>query len=317
MSKTGIIYHPDYLKHDTGFGHPESPYRLTSILDRLRDSGLLNELTIIEPTSAKEEDILLVHTREHLEMVKDAWDEGLTALTPDTPISEDSFRVALLAVGGILTGIDRIISGEIKNGMALVRPPGHHATPDQAMGFCLFNNVAIGARHLQKMHGIKKVLIVDWDLHHGNGTQEAFYDDPSVLYFSTHQYPHYPGTGSYHETGEGKGEGYTINAPMLAGTPSEEFMKKFREALYERALEFSPEFILISAGFDAHKDDPLGGLLLTENSYAEMTRIVLNISEKCCKGRVLSALEGGYNLDALALSVLAHLRVMTIRASDS
>ena len=177
--------------------------------------------------------------------------------------------------------------------------------------------MAIGARHLQKRHGIKKVLIVDWGLHHGNGTQEAFYDDPSVLYFSTHQYPHYPGTGSYQDTGEGKGKGYTINTPMRAGTPPEEFMKKFRETLYERALEFCPGFILISAGFDAHKDDPLGGLLLTEDSYAEMTRIVLDIADKCCKGRVLSALEGGYNLDALALSVLAHLGVMTARATDS
>lgn len=315
MTNTGLIYHPDYLKHDTGFSHPESPDRLTSIMDRLRDTGLLNELTIIEPTSAKEEDVLLIHSKTHFDTIKSAWENGYKAINPDTPISEESFRVALLAVGGVLTGIDRMMSGEIKNGMALVRPPGHHATPDQAMGFCLFNNIAIGARHIQKRHGLKRVLIVDWDLHHGNGTQEAFYDDPSVLYFSTHQYPHYPGTGSFHETGDGKGKGYTINAPMRAGTPPEEFMKKFRDALYERAIEFSPEFILISAGFDAHRDDPLGDMLLTEGSYAEMTGIVLDISETCCKGRVLSALEGGYNLKALALSVLAHLRVMTIRSA--
>lgn len=317
MPKTGIIYHPDYLKHDTGFGHPESPYRLSAIMDRLRDTGLLSELTVIEPTPAKEEDVLLIHSETQFETVKNAWSEGDYSLTPDTPISEDSFKVALLAVGGVLTGIDRIMAGEIRNGMAIVRPPGHHATPDQPMGFCLFNNIAIGARHIQKKHGLKKVLIVDWDLHHGNGTQEAFYDDPSVLYFSTHQYPHYPGSGSFHETGEGKGEGFTINAPMRAGTPPDEFMKKFRDALYKRALEFSPEFILISAGFDAHKDDPLGELLLTEDSYAEMTNIVMDIADSCCKGRVLSALEGGYNLNALALSVEAHLKAMIDRPAGS
>lgn len=317
MIKTGLVYHPDYLKHDTGFGHPESPERLTSIINRLEETGLVKGLTLIEPKSAKEEDILLIHSKTHFDTIKSAWKNGYTSLTPDTPVSEDSFRVALLAVGGVLTGIDKIMSGEVNNGMALVRPPGHHATPGQAMGFCLFNNVAVGARYLQKVHGIKKVLIVDWDLHHGNGTQEAFYDDPSVLYFSTHQYPHYPGSGSLHETGEGKGEGYTINVPMRAGTPPDEFINKFREALFERALEFSPEFIIISAGFDAHIDDPLGDMLLTEGSYAEMTRIVLDISEKRCKGRVLSVLEGGYNLNALALSVEAHLRVMINRQTGS
>jgi len=308
---TGLVYHSDYLKHETGHGHPESPERLISIMDRLGETGLLKELSLIEPRPAGEEDILLIHSRDHLETVKGAWDKGFTSLTPDTPISEESFRIAMLAVGGVLAGIDRIMAGEIRNGMALVRPPGHHATPEQSMGFCLFNNVAIGARYLQKKHNIERVLIVDWDLHHGNGTQEAFYDDPSVLYFSTHQYPHYPGTGSTHEKGEGKGKGFTVNVPMRAGTGPEEFIKKFRDALYERALKFSPDFILISAGFDAHKDDPLGELLLTEDSYREMTQIVLEIADKRCGGRVLSALEGGYNLTAFARSVEAHLRAMT------
>lgn len=311
MSKTGLIYHPDYLKHQTGEGHPESPERLVSIMDRLGETGLLKELILIEPRPAGEEDILLIHSREHLETIKSAWGKGFRSLTPDTPISEESFRIAMLAVGGVLTGIDRIMAGEIRNGMALVRPPGHHATPEQAMGFCLFNNVAIGARYLQKRHGVERLLIVDWDLHHGNGTQEAFYDDPSVLYFSTHQYPHYPGTGSTHEKGEGKGKGFTVNVPMRAWTEPEEFIKKFRDALFERALEFSPDFILISAGFDAHKDDLLGELLLTEDSYREMTQIVLEIAERTCRGRVLSSLEGGYNLTALARSVEAHLRTMT------
>lgn len=280
-------------------------------MDRLGKTGLLKELLLIEPKPAREDDILLVHSKEHFDTIKNAWDKGIMSLTPDTPISEESFMVAMLAAGGVLTGIDRIMAGEVANVMSLVRPPGHHATPDQAMGFCLFNNVAIGARYLQKKYDAERILIVDWDLHHGNGTQEAFYEDPSVLYFSTHQYPHYPGTGSFHETGEGRGKSFTINVPMRAGTPADEFMKKFRDALYERALEFSPEFVLISAGFDAHMSDPLGELLLTEDSYAEMTRMVLDIANKCCKGRVLSALEGGYNLNALAMSVEAHLKVMT------
>lgn len=307
---TGLIYHPDYLKHLTGYSHPESPARLSSIMGRLNETGLLKQLTLIEPRAATEEEILLVHTREHYDDLKNAWDNGYRELTADTPISEESFRIALLAAGGVLTGIDRIMDGEVGNGMALVRPPGHHATPEQSMGFCLFNNVAIGARYLRERHGLKRILIVDWDLHHGNGTQEAFYEDPSVLYFSTHQYPHYPGTGSSHETGEGKGKGFTINVPMRAGTSPEDFMKKFTDALYERALEFSPEFILISAGFDAHRDDPLGDLMLTADSYGEMTRIVLDIAAKSCGGKVLSSLEGGYNLNALAVSVEAHLRVM-------
>lgn len=310
MVNTGLVYHSNYLKHETGLGHPESPDRLNSIMYRLDKAGLLKDLTVIEPKPASKDDILLIHSEKHFDTIKSAWGNGYKAITPDTPISEDSFGVAMLAVGGVLTGIDRMMSGEIKNGMALVRPPGHHAAPDHAMGFCLFNNIAIGARYLQIRYGIERVLIVDWDLHHGNGTQEAFYNDPSVLYFSTHQYPCYPGTGSFHETGEGSGKGFTINVPMRVGTPPEEFLRKFKDALYERALRFSPGVILISAGFDAHKDDPLGDLMLTEDSYAEMTKIVLDIAEKCCNRRVMSLLEGGYNLTALAHSVEAHLKEM-------
>lgn len=310
IMSTGLIYHPDYLKHRTGEGHPESPARLSSIMNRLNETGLLKQLTIIEPRPAIEEEILLVHAKELFDDLKSAWANGDRELTADTPISEESFRVALLAAGGVMTGIDRIMAGEINNGMALVRPPGHHATPEQSMGFCLFNNIAIGARYLQERHGLKRVLIVDWDLHHGNGTQEAFYEDPTALYFSTHQYPHYPGTGSSHETGEGKGKGFTINVPMRAGTSADEFITKFKNALFDRAMEFSPEFILISAGFDAHRDDPLGDLMLTADSYAQITRVVLDIASESCGGKVLSSLEGGYNLDALAFSVGAHLRVM-------
>lgn len=308
--KCAIVYHPDYLTHKTGLDHPESPDRLKAVIRRLDETGFLKKLILIEPNPAREEEILLVHSKRHFEAIKNAWDNGGTTLTPDTPISEESYRIALLAAGGVLTGIDKIMAKEIDNGMALVRPPGHHATPDKAMGFCLFNNVAIGAKYLQKKYGIAKVLIVDWDLHHGNGTQDAFYEDPTVLYFSIHQYPHYPGTGSAREKGEGKGAGFTINVPVMGDTPADEFMKKFKDALYDKAIEFSPDFILISAGFDAHKDDPLGNLMLTEASYAEMTKIILDIANTCCQGRVLSALEGGYNLNALAISVEAHLRAM-------
>jgi len=308
--KCALVYHPDYLMHKTGLDHPESPDRLKAVMRRLDETGLLKKLNLIAPNPAKEEDILLVHSKRHFETIKKAWNNGCTTLTPDTPISEESYRIALLSAGGVLTGIDKIMTKEIDNGMALVRPPGHHATPDKAMGFCLFNNVAIGARYLRKKYGIAKVLIVDWDIHHGNGTQDIFYEDPTVLYFSIHQYPHYPGTGSVREQGEGKGAGFTINVPVMGDTPADEVMKKFRDTLYDKAIEFSPEFILISAGFDAHKDDPLGNLMLTEASYAEMTKIILDIADMRCKGRVLSALEGGYNLNALAMSVEAHLKEM-------
>ena len=213
-------------------------------------------------------------------------------------------------MGAVTQAVDRIIDDTLDAAFCAVRPPGHHALADRAMGFCLFNNVAIGARYAQQRHALSRILIVDWDVHHGNGTQAIFYDDPSVLYFSTHQYPFYPGTGARAETGRGAGAGFTINVPLPAGAGDAELIRAFQEELLPRALTFKPQLILISAGFDAHRDDPLAGLAVTEAGYAELTRIVRGIAEACCRGRIVSVLEGGYNLLALGRSVEAHLRTL-------
>jgi acetoin utilization deacetylase AcuC-like enzyme len=305
-SSTGLVYHPDYLEHLTG-AHPESPDRLVAIMQRLGESGLLERVVMIEPRRAREEDVTRVHAPEHVRWVKKACGEGFSHLDPDTAVSERSFDVALLATGGLLAACDEIASGKVANALCLVRPPGHHATRGRAMGFCLFNNVAIAARYLQGEHGIERVLIVDWDLHHGNGTQDIFYDDGSVFYFSAHQSPHYPGTGRREEVGEGEGEGYTLNLPLPAGTGEREYLDAFMETLEGPASAFSPEFVLVSAGFDAHSEDPLGSLSLTERGYRELTEFVAGIAAKHCGGMLLSALEGGYNLSALSRSVETHL----------
>jgi acetoin utilization deacetylase AcuC-like enzyme len=311
VAKTGFVYHESYTRHDTGKTHPERPERLKAIIKRLEERDLLSKLTLIEPSTAPLEWIAAVHAPEYIEEVRQSCKVGGGYLhSPDTTISPHSYEVARLAVGGVLKAIDAVMAGEVKNAFCAVRPPGHHALKDRAMGFCLFNNVAIGARYIQKRYGLSKVLIVDWDVHHGNGTQTAFYDDPTVLYFSVHQYPFYPGTGSEEERGTGKGFGYNINAPLPVGCGDEEYRKVFEEILKPKAIEFDPDFVLISAGFDAHKDDPLGGMKVTSKGFAKLTEIVREIAERCCEGRVVSVLEGGYNLDGLAESVEAHISAL-------
>ncbi|MFQ6104861.1 MAG: histone deacetylase [Candidatus Glassbacteria bacterium] len=308
-SRTGLVYHQDYLEHRTG-AHPESHERLVAVMNRLGRCGLLDEVVRIAPRAAAEGDILRVHEAGHLDRIKRAAREGDRWLDMDTAICERSYEVALLAAGGLLEALDWIMDGKIENALCLVRPPGHHATADRAMGFCLLNNVAVAARYLQEVAGLERILIVDWDLHHGNGTQDIFYEDPSVLYFSAHQSPHYPGTGSKEEVGGGRGAGFTINVPVKAGTGEADYLTMFMEALRDRAYAFSPDFVLISAGFDAHADDPLGNLNCTESGYGILTKFTLEIADTCCNGRLLSALEGGYNLDALSRSVEAHLRAL-------
>ncbi|MBM4134736.1 MAG: histone deacetylase [Nitrospira sp.] len=308
MAKTGFVYHQDYLQHDMGLGHPESPDRLRAILAKLEASGLLARVTRIEPIEASDEAISRVHQPAYLAQLKTlAPREGRTALDPDTSMSPGSLRAAYLAAGGALAAADAIMAGRVDNAFCALRPPGHHAERDRAMGFCLFNNVAVAARHLQHRHGIGRVLIVDWDVHHGNGTQHTFYDDPSVLFFSTHQYPHYPGTGRATEQGDGKGEGLTVNVPMSSGEGDEEYREVFETILVPAADSFKPEFVMISAGFDAHREDPLAGMALTEEGYGVLSRIVLDIARRHCLGRVLSCLEGGYNLNALSASVERHV----------
>ncbi len=309
MGKTGLVYDPRYLEHDMGLGHPESPNRLRAIVQQLEQSGTMAQLTRIEPRMAEDEWITQVHIPAYLASLKQhAPASGRVSLDPDTSMSPGSLTAAYLAAGGALAGIDAIMNHEVEHVFCAVRPPGHHAEANRAMGFCLLNNVAIAARYAQKKHGLSRVLIVDWDVHHGNGTQHSFEDDPSVLFFSTHQFPHYPGTGRESEHGRGAGEGFTVNVPMEAGEGDDEYRAVFQKVLVPAAEQFKPDLVIISAGFDAHKDDPLAGMGLTEAGYAELTGIVAGIARRHAQGRILSSLEGGYNLTALAASVDAHVR---------
>jgi acetoin utilization deacetylase AcuC-like enzyme len=311
MGKTGLIYDPRYLGHDMGAGHPESPDRLRAIMQQLGQSGTAARLTMIAPREAEDEWITQIHAPAYLSMLKtNAPASGRLSLDPDTSMSAGSLTAAYLAAGGALAAVDAIMRKQVDHVFCAVRPPGHHAEAERAMGFCLFNNVAIAARYVQKKYGLRRVLIVDWDVHHGNGTQHSFEDDPSVLFFSTHQYPHYPGTGRESERGRGAGEGFTINVPMEAGEGDDEYRNVFLKSLVPAADDFKPEFMIISAGFDAHKDDPLASMGLTEDGYADLTGIVAGIAERHASGRILSSLEGGYNLTALATSVDRHIKAL-------
>jgi acetoin utilization deacetylase AcuC-like enzyme len=311
MGKTGLVYHPAYLGHDTGAGHPESPNRLRAIMQHLEQSGTAARLTMIAPREAEDEWIMQIHRPAYLSMLKtNAPASGRLSLDSDTSMSPGSLTAAYLAAGGALAAVDAIMNKQVEHVFCAVRPPGHHAEAGRAMGFCLFNNVAIAARYVQKKYGLKRVLIVDWDVHHGNGTQHSFEDDPSVLFFSTHQFPHYPGTGRESERGRGAGEGFTINVPMEAGEGDEEYRSVFQKSLVPVADAFKPEFVIISAGFDAHKDDPLASMGLTEEGYADLTGIVAGIAKRHAEGRIFSSLEGGYNLTALAASVDSHIQAL-------
>jgi acetoin utilization deacetylase AcuC-like enzyme len=308
---TGFLYDAIYLKHDTGVGHPERPERLTAIVDRLEQKGVLQNLVRLKPAPASLEWITTVHTAEYVERVRKSCQAGARYVdTPDAPTSRDSYEVALYAVGGVQSAIDAVMDGRVKNAFCAIRPPGHHALRDKSMGFCLFNNVAIAAKYLQKKHKLRQVLIVDWDVHHGNGTQAMFYDDPTVFYFSTHQSPFYPGTGSADEKGAGNGLGFTRNVPLAAGCGDAEYKKVFLEVLKPAAAAFQPDFVLVSAGFDSAKGDLLGRMNVTPEGFAELTRIVKGIAEQYCHGRLVTLLEGGYNLESLAASAEAHVRVL-------
>ena len=308
MGKTGFVYDPRYLEHDMGISHPESPNRLRAIMQRLELTGTLAKLTRIEPRNAEDEWIIQIHAPAYVAALRQhVPTSGRVSLDPDTSMSPGSLSAAYLAAGGALAAVDAIMAKQVDHVFCAVRPPGHHAEKGRAMGFCLFNNVAIAARYIQKKYGLQRVLIVDWDVHHGNGTQHSFEEDPSILYFSTHQYPHYPGTGRATERGRGAGEGFTINVPMAAGEGDDDYQAIFHKLLVPAVDEFEPEFVIISAGFDAHKDDPLANMDLTEEGYANLTGVVAGIAKRHANGRILSSLEGGYNLAALAASVDAHI----------
>jgi acetoin utilization deacetylase AcuC-like enzyme len=311
MGMTGLVYHPAYLEHDMGAGHPESPNRLRTIMDQLERSGTAARVKRIEARRAEDEWILQVHSPSYVAALNAHTPaSGRVALDPDTSLSPGSLSAAYFAAGGALAAVDAIMNGEVVHAFCAVRPPGHHAEVDRAMGFCLFNNVAIAARYVQKQYGLTRVLIVDWDVHHGNGTQHTFEQDPSALFFSTHQYPHYPGTGRATERGTGPGEGFTINVPMKPGDGDDEYHAIFMNVLQPAADAFKPEFVIISSGFDAHRDDPLANMGLTEAGYASLTGLVVDIAKRHAQGRLLSALEGGYHLTALAGSVDAHLKAL-------
>jgi acetoin utilization deacetylase AcuC-like enzyme len=308
-----LIYHPDYLLHDTGPQHPESSLRLKAIIGRLEETGLIKKLTVCSPNPPRtglSEWIARVHKPGYQERLQRLGpDKGLARIDADTVMSPHSYDAALLAVEGTLSAADGIMSGRFTNAFCAVRPPGHHAESNRSMGFCLFNNIAVAARYLQVCHHVSRVMIVDWDVHHGNGTQHIFEEDPTVFYFSVHQFPLYPGTGRADEHGRGAGEGYTLNCPLSPGQGDEEYLSVFEKSLRPAVEAFRPDFILVSAGFDAHRADPLANMRVTEEGFGEMTRKVMEWAGLYCGGKVLSCLEGGYNLDALARSVERHLEV--------
>ena len=302
MARSAVVIDRDFLKHEPGPFHPERPERLKVLLDLTAELDA-RDFQLLPPRRASREEVLFCHTGEYIELLEATSQRNRYALDGDTVTCRDSFAIGLLAVGGLLKLLDSVAAAEFCNGFALVRPPGHHALRDRAMGFCLFNTVAIAAHYLKRRYGAKRILIMDWDVHHGNGTQDAFYRDPSVLYLSTHQYPFYPGTGAIEEVGREQGEGYTVNVPLPAGCGDEEYIKVFKEIIVPVADKYQPEWVLISAGFDPHDRDPLAGMAVTENGFGAMASMLLDVAERHAGGKIAFLLEGGYDLKALKNSV--------------
>ena len=304
---TVLMADPIFREHLAGRAHPERPERYDAVIEGLARAGLLQRMRRAEARTATDDELLLCHTAEYLKTARRDVESGRPYLsTGDTDITPNSWEVAARAAGGVLNAVDAVLTGAARNAFCAVRPPGHHASASRGMGFCLFNNVAIAARHAQSRHGVGRVLIVDWDVHHGNGTQDIFYREPSVFFFSTHQWPLYPGTGRADETGDGPGEGTTMNFPFPAGSGRSEILGAVENHLLPAAARFRPDLVLISAGFDSRAGDPLGSFTLSDEDFADLTRAVMGING----GRAVSVLEGGYNLDGLASSSSAHVAAL-------
>jgi len=301
MRKTMLVTDRRYMNHFAGPVHPERPGRIAAMIE-MAEGLKRSALKHAAPRPASVEELMLCHSQEYVAAVERTGQQERSDFDPDTHGSAETWATAILAAGGVLTALEAVLDGEVNNAFAIVRPPGHHALPGRAMGFCFFNNVGIAASWLIKIRQMRRVLVVDWDVHHGNGTQEIFYALPEVLYMSTHQYPFYPGTGWLDEIGVGTGAGFTVNAPLPAGFGNSEYLRVFDQLLLPIARQFKPEFVLISAGFDAHFRDPLGGMQVTEDGFLEMTRRLQRLADECCDGKMVAALEGGYDLQALAES---------------
>jgi acetoin utilization deacetylase AcuC-like enzyme len=304
-----LYHHPDFTKHKTGHGHPESPQRYLAIEGHQPFQELIAKCRKPTFSPLTEKQLSAVHSPEVAAYIRAACERGGGRIEADTVVSKESFDIGLLAAGECCAAVEAVIKGEDKTALCLVRPPGHHATPKQSMGFCLFNNVALAARHAQT-HGAERVLIVDWDVHHGNGTQDAFYTDPNIFYLSLHRFPFYPGTGLVSETGTARGLGTTLNVPLAFGIGRADYRHAFKNALDKATQHFKPDIILISAGFDAHAEDPIGSLGLATEDFATLTETIKHVANTHAQGRVVSCLEGGYNLERLAESLTVHAQAL-------
>jgi acetoin utilization deacetylase AcuC-like enzyme len=304
MPTTGLVYHPDYIRHNLGQDHPEKPERISTTIRYLKRAGLLDnpEIQLFEPKPATIEDLTAIHIEDYVQEIQSLSKRG-GILTLDTPVQTETYEIARLSAGGAIQAGEIITRGEVKNSFALVRPPGHHAGRGYGGGFCYFNNVCVMIEHLRRKFGLKRFMIIDWDVHHGNGTQDIFYGDPTVLYFSTHQMPLYPGTGYMEEIGEGEGRGFNVNLPLPAGTSGDVYDGILDEIVSPLVEEFRPEFIAVSAGQDAHYADPIANLEFTSCTYANITRKLLVLTHKFCRDKLALVLEGGYNLEALPASI--------------
>lgn len=303
---TTLYYDERFLHHETGV-HPERPERVRRARQRLKEAGVDSRCTLAAATPVAGELLATVHAPEQINLARKVTASGGGYLDGDTPVSKESYDVALLAAGTAVDAVDAVLTGKTHNAFCLVRPPGHHATPKRSMGFCLFNNIALAARHALDKYQLERILIVDWDVHHGNGTQDIFYEDPRVLFFSAHRFPFYPGTGRANETGTGRGLGYTLNLPVAYGTKPATYRKSFAAMLETAARKIKPELVLLSAGFDAHRLDPIGDLGLDLEDFLELGKMVLAIAETDAHGHLVSLLEGGYNIDILAECVEQHV----------